>query len=490
LSSLSVTGSATAGSFIPSSATIPSNGIYLPAANSVAVATNGTGRLFMDASGNIGVAAAASTWSLGNTLEVGGTKPVALWNPGDGFNALSNIYYNSAYKFKTTGGYGLYYQQNTGSGAHIFATTTATGSADGTATFSEALRITSGGLVGIGTTSPAQELHVQASSGSGNIRIGGSAGLEINFDTAALTTSQIKSLYSTTSAGAQLKLVSGFLTFHTGTSNLEKARLDADGRLLVGTTTANTKFVFGGTTLTDAEVSVYTTNTNGGNSTSFSFWRNYSNGSLIPYRACYITNHNHDDSESAANRQSLGFFTKNGTAAPAERMTIGSTGDVSIVTGNLIIGTAGKGIDFSATANSSGTMTSELLNDYEEGTFTPVIAGETTAGTATYIRQAGVYTKIGREVFYSIDIVYSLGTGTGFLKITGLPFTSSSTSMIKTGSIITDNITLTASNYPIVTLSVNATQILVQQLPVGGGASTQVTYDAAGQIIVMGRYFV
>jgi hypothetical protein len=97
--------------------------------------------------------------------------------------------------------------------------------------------ISSAGLVGIGTTSPAQELHVQASSGSGNIRVGGSAGLEINFDTSGFTTSQIKSLYSTTNAAAQLKLVSGFLTFHTGTSNLEKARIDADGRLLVGTST-------------------------------------------------------------------------------------------------------------------------------------------------------------------------------------------------------------------------------------------------------------
>lgn len=141
-------------------------GIYSPAADQVAVATNGTGRLFIDASGNIGVAAAASTWNLGNTLEVSGTKPVALWNPGDGFNALSNLYYNSAYKFKTTGGYGLYYQQNTTNGAHIFTTTTATGSADGTATFSETLRITSAGLVGIGTSTPTNtsKLEIQTSS--------------------------------------------------------------------------------------------------------------------------------------------------------------------------------------------------------------------------------------------------------------------------------------------------------------------------------------
>jgi hypothetical protein len=44
-----------AGGFIPTSSTVPANGIYLPAANSVAVATNGTGRLFVDASGNVGV---------------------------------------------------------------------------------------------------------------------------------------------------------------------------------------------------------------------------------------------------------------------------------------------------------------------------------------------------------------------------------------------------------------------------------------------------
>jgi hypothetical protein len=44
-----------AGGFIPTSSTVPANGVYLPAANSVGVATNGTGRLFVDASGNVGL---------------------------------------------------------------------------------------------------------------------------------------------------------------------------------------------------------------------------------------------------------------------------------------------------------------------------------------------------------------------------------------------------------------------------------------------------
>ena len=62
-------------------------------------------------------------------------------------------------------------------------------------------------------------------------------------------------------------------------------------------------------------------------------------------------------------------FSTNGT----ERARITASGDVNITTGNVVMSTSGKGIDFSATASGSGTMTSELLNDYEEGTWTPSV---------------------------------------------------------------------------------------------------------------------
>ena len=85
--------------------------------------------------------------------------------------------------------------------------------------------------------------------------------------------------------------------------------------------------------------------------------------------------------------------------------------------GNVIIGTSGKGIDFSATSEGSGTMTSELLNDYEEGTFTPNIGG-----TATYTAQVGRYTKIGNRVHGNVRIAILLkGTGSDY-EIGGLPF--------------------------------------------------------------------
>lgn len=89
------------------------------------------------------------------------------------------------------------------------------------------------------------------------------------------------------------------------------------------------------------------------------------------------------------------------------------TGDQTIVDGNLVIGTAGKGIDFSADPSAAG-MTSELLDDYEEGTWTPVATGGLQVNSA-------VYTKIGRQVTISADVTaVALTSG----DITGLPFTN------------------------------------------------------------------
>jgi hypothetical protein len=77
-------------------------------------------------------------------------------------------------------------------------------------------------------------------------------------------------------------------------------------------------------------------------------------------------------------------------------------GDVTLSTGNLVIGTSGKGIDFSATP---GTGTSELLNDYEEGTWTPSFSksgGSTPTQTST-----GTYTKIGNIVYFSFFCTFA-----------------------------------------------------------------------------------
>ena len=97
------------------------------------------------------------------------------------------------------------------------------------------------------------------------------------------------------------------------------------------------------------------------------------------------------------------------------------SGDIE-TTGNVIIATSGKGIDFSATA---GTGTSELLDDYEEGVFSPTVIGSVSAGTGTYTQNVGFYTKVGDRVMFTIAINMTGHTGSGNMRIAGLPFTSS-----------------------------------------------------------------
>jgi hypothetical protein len=79
-------------------------------------------------------------------------------------------------------------------------------------------------------------------------------------------------------------------------------------------------------------------------------------------------------------------------------------------------------IQFPATAVPSANANN--LDDYEEGTFTPTIKGNTTAGTGTYSNQHGNYTKIGDLCFINIFIQWSAHTGSGSMKLSNLPFTS------------------------------------------------------------------
>jgi hypothetical protein len=102
-----------------------------------------------------------------------------------------------------------------------------------------------------------------------------------------------------------------------------------------------------------------------------------------------------------------------------------NTGNVYAKTGSFIVGTAGKGIDFSADGQAAG-MTSELLDDYEEGTFTPVFTALTVVdgtGGATY---SGRYTKIGRVVYFEVVIAVTgsctTQAGSGSTRFT-TPFT-------------------------------------------------------------------
>lgn len=99
------------------------------------------------------------------------------------------------------------------------------------------------------------------------------------------------------------------------------------------------------------------------------------------------------------------------------------TGDVQMTTGNLVVGTAGKGVDFSANSHAAG-MTSELLTWYEEGTWTGTLTGLTTP-PSTAVTATGNYTRIGNSVAITILFTNKDTTGaSGQMLVTGLPFTA------------------------------------------------------------------
>lgn len=107
-------------------------------------------------------------------------------------------------------------------------------------------------------------------------------------------------------------------------------------------------------------------------------------------------------------------------------------GQIEIEDGNVIIETAGKGIDFSAAAGGTGVVTSSLLDDYEEGTFLPELWDSSLNGSEgqIYTLQDGNYTKIGERVFFDATIIVSdKGTLTSgdAASIGALPYTSGPT---------------------------------------------------------------
>ena len=101
------------------------------------------------------------------------------------------------------------------------------------------------------------------------------------------------------------------------------------------------------------------------------------------------------------------------------------TGQATIPTINL----TGGQITFPSTQSASADA--NTLDDYEEGTWTPVFIGASTAGSCTYNTGLtnGAYVKIGQLVYVTFSLVAtSTHSGTGTLNISGLPFTISSAS--------------------------------------------------------------
>ena len=191
----------TASNFVPSGSTIPTNGVYLPSANNVAIATNSTQRLLIDSSGQIEAVslgtAAAPTWSFTTDPNTGiyspGADQVAISTGGSGrlfvdasgrvgvgVSSPQSLFHvdGDATAIRVTRGSAIGFAYNTGTAAtDSFRIQSNGGSVDLlsaasqpitlSAGGSEKVRITSAGLVGVGTSSPSTNTEINAALDTG-----------------------------------------------------------------------------------------------------------------------------------------------------------------------------------------------------------------------------------------------------------------------------------------------------------------------------------
>jgi len=156
-------------------------------------------------------------------------------------------------------------------------------------------------------------------------------------------------------------------------------------------------------------------------------------------------------------------------------------GDVRIGD-NLVMLTPNKGIDFSINSNAGGA-TSEILNDYEEGTWTGTIGGTTANPFTPVIQTGGRYTKIGRQVSVEIGFYGDTTGASGRITVSGLPFTSNA-SLSRPGVIIMADIgTFTGS--PVAFLGAGVTSVDLYASN-SNASSSNVTHNAgAGRSLYM-----
>lgn len=152
-----------------------------------------------------------------------------------------------------------------------------------------------------------------------------------------------------------------------------------------------------------------------------------------------------------------------------------------------VVGTTTVNQGFINTGAISFDKGTNNLDDYEEGTWTPVIYGQSTAGLGTYTIQVGTYTKIGNRVIFSARVAWSAHTGTGDINISGLPFTSSNvTNNFSVCPLWVNSLTFTGTVLSCY-VNVNASTLKINQAS-SGGAAAGITMDTNADIMFAGHF--
>jgi hypothetical protein len=273
--------------------------------------------------------------------------------------------------------------------------------------------ITSGGNVGIGTTSPSKNLHVyHATTNRPALVESGDADALLEFKDS-----------STTNAPA-VGATGNSIIVQTGSSSAERMRIDSSGNLLVGKTSVDyTTVGFEATPSSGFQANAMTAD----GKKALLLARKTSDGDIVEFRkdSTEVGSINTEGGRIAIGTGDTGLYFNDGGDA-----LVGWNISANTSRGNAIdLGTSGvkfKDLYLSGGVYLGGTGSANKLDDYEEGTFVPVLnfGGGTTG--ITYSSQVGIYTKVGRKVTVTINIALTnKGTSTGNAGIS-MPFASAS----------------------------------------------------------------
>jgi hypothetical protein len=381
---------------------------------------------------------------------------------------------------------------------------------------SDEITITSTGNVGIGTASPTVPLQVNGATliqgtTTSQLFIASNSGAYIS----SINTGGTDNGLGYTSGEMYFANANNSIIFNTKTSSGESMRITSTGNVGIGTSSPTQPLDVNGTAIVRDQFSI--------------------RGGITGFNPSYAASYAIDNNGSTTYFNATGGSVGIGTSTPDTKLQVAGTGATGLSirsntsgdafmryyldtviasdayvdrsTGNLNIRTNqnSSAIVFSTSAAliervritdngltfNGDTAAANALDDYEEGTWTPVMVGSTTAGTGTYDQQVGKYTKIGNVVRVNFSIQWTAHTGTGATVITGLPFASGA-GVQTPFSVFTYGVTMTAGNVPNGgILSTGTSQWLFWQIPTGGGLSSGVPiYNGTAEIQVSGTYSV
>lgn len=279
------------------------------------------------------------------------------------------------------------------------------------------MTVASSGNVGIGTYPSGAKLHTYTTGNQDNLlkiqngQAGYASGIQLQ---AATDGGAVYNFITSGTAGSTpMWQIGGGATNNTMalyTGGTERMRIDSSGNLSTLNSTALN----------------WSTNISGGNT-----FGNASGSSLVvkttslstSFNSAFAVDGTHSSQVSTINIKALGVYSGGYDSELAFHTTVGSTLTERMritKNGNLKFPN-GYGIDFSATAG--GSSSSSLLDDYEEGTWTPSITFGGASTGITYASAQARYTKVGRQVSVTCYILMTnKGSATGSARIAGLPF--------------------------------------------------------------------